>query len=58
MGEDVTAVGLTWFATQHPYWSAAIVVVLLIVTVVMVRWIVRVLRRASRRLFRTASQPT
>jgi hypothetical protein len=58
VGEDVTAVGLTWFATQHPYWSAAIVAVLLVITVLMVRWIVRVLRRVGRRLFRTASQPT
>jgi Domain of unknown function (DUF4126) len=51
MGEDVTAVGLTWFATQHPYWSAVIVAVLLVVTVLMVRWIARVLRRLYRRAF-------
>jgi uncharacterized protein DUF4126 len=51
MGEDVTAIGLTWFATQHPYIGAAIAVALVVATVVMVRWIVRVLRRLYRRVF-------
>ena len=43
-GEDVAAVGLTWFATVHPYWSAAIVVVLLIVTVILIRMFARAVR--------------
>ena len=51
MGEDVTAIGLTWFATQHPYIGAAIAMALVVATVVMVRWIVRVLRRVYRRVF-------
>jgi Domain of unknown function (DUF4126) len=52
MGEDVTAVGLTWFATKHPYWGAVIVVVLLIATVLTIRWMARVLGRLYRRMFR------
>jgi len=44
VGEDTVAVGLTWFATVHPYWSAAIVVVLLVVTVVLIRMCARALR--------------
>ncbi len=50
LGEDAAAVGLTWFATAHPYIAAAIVAVLLIITVLAVRWIVR----AMTRLFRGA----
>jgi Domain of unknown function (DUF4126) len=52
MGEDVTAIGLTWFATQHPYIGAAIAIILVVLTVLMIRWIVRVLRRLYRRAFR------
>jgi len=50
-GEDVVAIGLTWFATRHPYIAAAIVLWLLIVIIVLVRWIVRALKA----LFRAAS---
>jgi hypothetical protein len=52
LGEDAVAIGLTWFASRHPYIAAAIVVWLLIVIVVAVRWVVRALRR----LFRGAEQ--
>jgi hypothetical protein len=58
MGEDVTAVGLTWFATKHPYWSAVIVVALLVLTIVTIRWMVRVLRRLYRRAFRRTAEQT
>jgi len=50
LGEDALAIFLTWFATQHPYLAAAIVVVFLAVIVVLARWIVR----AVRALFRDA----
>lgn len=46
LGEDATAIGLTWFATQYPYIAAAIVLVLLLVIVLMVRFIMRMFRRA------------
>ncbi|HWY69387.1 MAG TPA: DUF4126 domain-containing protein [Terriglobales bacterium] len=44
VGEDVVAVGLTWFATVHPYWTAAIVAVLLIFTVILIRMCARAVR--------------
>jgi hypothetical protein len=49
-GEDVTAVFLTWFATRHPYTSAGIAIVLVLIIVILIRWIVR----AMRMLFRGA----
>jgi len=48
-GEDAFAVFLTWFATQHPYIAAAIVLVLVAIVVVAIRWIVGVIRRRLRR---------
>ena len=47
-GEDVVAIGLTWFATRHPYLAAAIVAVLVVVTVLLIRWVWRSLRRLFR----------
>jgi uncharacterized protein DUF4126 len=44
LGEDVLAVFLTWFATRHPYWAAAIVAVLLVITILLVRWVMRALK--------------
>ncbi len=51
-GEDVVAVGLTWFATKHPFVAAAIVVLFLLAIVVTIRFIIR----AMRRLFRGAER--
>jgi hypothetical protein len=48
LGEDLIAVGLTWFATQHPYVAAAIVAVLLVVLIVLIRWVWRGLRNLFR----------
>jgi membrane-anchored protein YejM (alkaline phosphatase superfamily) len=45
MGEDVVAIGLTWFATTHPVIAAAIAVVLLLLLVLIARWLWRGLRR-------------
>jgi hypothetical protein len=47
-GEDVLAIFLTWFATQHAYAAAIIVVILLVIIVVLVRWVVRSLRALLR----------
>ena len=44
MGEDGLAVFLTWFATRHPYSAAGIVAVLIAITVLLVRWVLRALR--------------
>ncbi len=52
LGEDVLAVFLTWFATQHPYLAAAIVVVALVIIVALIR----VVARSLRALFRGAER--
>ncbi len=47
-GYDALAIFLTWFATQHPYSAAAIVIVLLAIIIILVRWVVRALRALFR----------
>jgi hypothetical protein len=44
--EDVAAIGLTWFATAHPFVAAGIVLVLLAGVVLTLRWIFNALRAA------------
>jgi hypothetical protein len=48
LGEDALAIFLTWFAVRHPYWSAAIVAVLLLVILLLTRWVVRSIRALFR----------
>ena len=48
LGEDIFAVGLTWFATAHPYIAAGMVLVLLLAILLAVRWVVRALARLFR----------
>jgi hypothetical protein len=48
MGEDVLAIFLIWFSTQHPVLAALIVLALLVAIVVVVRWVVRALRNLFR----------
>jgi hypothetical protein len=45
LGEDGLVILLTWFATRHPYASALIVMLLLVVIGLTVRWVVRAMRR-------------
>lgn len=52
MGEDVVAVSLTWFASTHPYITAVIVAIFLVLIVVFVR----VVFRALKKLFRGAER--
>jgi hypothetical protein len=47
-GEDALAIFLTWFATDHPYSAAAIVIVLLAIIIVLIRWVVRALKELFR----------
>lgn len=44
-GEDVAAISLTWFATQHPIAASVIVAVCLLLVILAVRYVVRSLRR-------------
>lgn len=47
--EDATAIGLTWFATHHPYTAAGLVVVLLLLLGISLRWAARRLKLAGAR---------
>ncbi len=44
LGEDAGAITLSWFAVQHPYLAASVVVILLIIIGLLIRWVVRALR--------------
>ena len=48
VGEDVVAVGLTWFASTHPYITAVIVALLLLLIVISVRFVIRALKKLFR----------
>lgn len=50
LGEDATAIGLTWFATKHPIMAAIITIALIIAAIVLIRS----LWGAMKRLFRGA----
>ncbi len=43
LGEDVLAVGLTWFATAHPYSAAVLVLLFLTIIAVLIRKVSRAL---------------
>ena len=45
LGEDTIAIGLTWFATRHPYIAAAMVGLALVVIVLLMRWVLRAMKR-------------
>ena len=49
LGGDALSISLTWLATKHPYLAAAIVAVLIVVTILLVRWVWRSLRALFRR---------
>jgi hypothetical protein len=48
LGEDVLAVGLTWFASVHPYTAAAVVGVLILLVLLAIRFVYRALVRLFR----------
>jgi Domain of unknown function (DUF4126) len=47
--EDVTAIGLTWIATQHPIAAGITVAALCVFLIIMLRWTVTRIRNAYRR---------
>lgn len=51
--EDVAAIGLTWFATQHPVIAASIALVCLAAAILAARALVRAIQRLLRKLFGT-----
>lgn len=56
-GEDVIAVGLTWFATEHPLIAAGVVAVAVLTILLLVRVVVRAIGRLVRNPARAASVP-
>jgi hypothetical protein len=44
-GEDVAAIGLTWFATKHPIAATIIVAVCLVLVILAVRYVIRSVQR-------------
>ncbi len=48
LGEDVLAIFLTWFATQHPVLASVIVLAFLATIVVVIRWVIQALRSLFR----------
>jgi hypothetical protein len=48
VGEDVVAIGLTWFATTHPYIAASIAAILVVLTILAIRWVIRAIIRLFR----------
>jgi Flp pilus assembly pilin Flp len=55
--DDVVAVGLTWFAVEHPYLAAAIALVLVAAAVLVIRWILLALRALFRGAARQIGTP-
>jgi hypothetical protein len=50
VGEDVLAIGLTWFATRHPYVAGTVATIFVVIIVLLTRRVIR----AMRALFRGA----
>lgn len=55
--EDVVAVGLTWFATHHPFVAAGIAVTLMVVAVLAAWALLRAVRKPLKKLFGGAVAP-
>ena len=58
--EDAASIGLTWFATLHPYWAAAVAIAFLIAAIVLIRIFARAVWALFHRGFsfwRRSAQP-
>jgi hypothetical protein len=49
--EDVLAVGITWFATNHPLVAASMALALLVAALLAARMLVKAIQRPLKRLF-------
>lgn len=54
--EDIAAISLTWFATTHPYITAAVVAVLLLLVILAIRFVWRAMKRLFRGAVRQVEQ--
>jgi Domain of unknown function (DUF4126) len=50
LAEDAVAIGLTWFATRHPYIAGTLATIFVVIIVLLTHWVIR----AMRALFRGA----
>lgn len=50
--EDALAIGVTWFATHHPFIAASMAIVLLVVAFIAARALLRAVQKPLRRLLR------
>ena len=48
LGEDALAVFLTWLSTWNPYVAAAIAAALILITLLLIRWVIRALKALFR----------
>jgi len=48
-GGEALSISLTWLATKHPYLAASIAALLIVITILLVRWVWRSLRSLLRR---------
>jgi hypothetical protein len=51
--EDAAAIGLTWFATHHPFLAASVALVFLVAAILAARTLLRAIQRPLRKLFGT-----
>jgi hypothetical protein len=51
--EDIFSIGVTWFATRHPFMAAAVVLILVLIILLLIRVVIR----AVRTMFRTPLPP-
>lgn len=49
LGEDVVAIGLTWFAAEHPYLALGMALALVATVAIVIRWVWRALKTYFRR---------
>lgn len=49
LGEDAVAIGLTWFATEHPYVALGMAIGLVVTVALVIRWVWRALKSYFRR---------
>jgi hypothetical protein len=57
LGEDVLAIGLTWVAARHPYAAGIVAAILILITILVARWVIRAVRSLFRGAERVVAAP-
>lgn len=57
LGEDVLAIALTWVAARHPYAAGIVAAILILITILVARWVLRALRSLFRGAERVVASP-